>query len=222
MEDIDLYKLPKDILVKLLATIRQDVEKNLEQKYNQQIQKLKIKEEMLKEIKDDLDERGIFYNYERCSHESCLHYMIENENDIICQTNDMFFCEGCLEVYYCSTHAHLYLNSDMLCSSCLGHQPNPQQHIEEPILNEDEEHRCEMCGNDGISVIEIKNLPNTFYSIKFGYIIRIQEDKSVLVVGIMRESKYSIYQLADEKNWEKLTEEEKQQAISHGFNVLII
>jgi hypothetical protein len=217
MEDIDLYKLPKDILVKLLATIREDVETNLEQKYKQQIQKLKIKEEILEEISDDLDERGIFYNYERCSHENCPHYMIENENDIICQTDNMFSCEGCVEVYYCSTHYSMYLNDNMLCSNCFGSDANPQVEeviqIRVPETNDKETNDKETNdketndketndkANDDSSdeykceVIALNNNPNTFYAINHGYIIRVREDGSLFILGIVQIDQYTLHEI---------------------------
>ena len=222
MEDIDLYKLPKDVLIKLLATFRQDVEKTLEDKYAKQIKKLQLKKELFHEIMVNLDDRGIFYNVERCGHKDCSHYMIQNDNDIFFRTSDMYSCQVCIEVWYCSSHYSNYLNANMECNACSHPVRDPQEpddvliedRQEAEIENLDEEHVT--CSCDTIAVFALENLPDMYYSVDDGYIMRIGKDRMIEVVAIVRPNKCSVYELHKQENWDELTEQEEKDAHKKG------
>lgn len=231
MEDIDLYKLPKDVLVKLLATFRRDVEKTLEDKYAKQIEKLQLKKEIFDEIMEDLDDRGIFYNVERCSHKDCSHYMIQNDNDIFFRTSDMYPCQVCMEVWYCAIHYSNYLNHDMECNICSQPVREPQepddlpkliedrQEVEIANLDEGEEEEHVICSCDSIAVFALENLPDMYYSVNDGYIIRLREGRMIEVVAIVRPNKCSVYEVHKQENWDELTEQEKEEIRKKGYLV---
>src|SRR5665647_2181012 len=177
MENVDLYKLPKDILIKLFATFRQDVEKILEDKYAKQISKLQLKKDMLDEINMDLDDRGIFYNTEFCNHKGCKNYMMENDAGIFYRTADIYHCQACMEVWYCNDHVHEYLNEDMECNNCTIHIQQPQEPEQPPReleeVNETDDDVPDLINAEenepqqykSLAVLPLHNLPNMFYSI---------------------------------------------------------
>lgn len=212
MEDSDLYKLPKDVLVKLLATFRQDVQKALEDKYSKQISKLELKKEILNEIMEDLDDRGIFYNIEQCCHPNCSNYMIENDGGVFFRTADIYSCDICGENSYCNSHYSQYFSKNMECVSCV--QPihehrEPQELIEKKL----EYAECQYMSS--ISVIPVKYFPNIFYCINDGYIIRLIPEAPIEVIAIIRPE--TQHEFEKQENWLELTEKEKEEALRKGY-----
>jgi len=75
---MDLYSLPKDILIKLIYTIREDTIKEYEEK----LQKLDILEESL--------------NINWCNYPNCKSFVLDHRyftNDYYCGNCEEMFCE---------------------------------------------------------------------------------------------------------------------------------
>ena len=90
---MDLYSLPKDILVKLVATIREDVVKEYEE--------YKVKcleyERILKEI-----------SVVKCSKENCKAYAINNRIQLPYNTDKIIYCNG---KTFCREHYDEYIKN---------------------------------------------------------------------------------------------------------------
>ena len=90
---MDLYKLPKDMLVKMVSEIRKDVEKEYE------IYKTKV-------IK--AEEAGVYF--QKCNAKDCVNLYAKVKSARI--DDDFFYCEFC-DKEYCDDHQYY-------CDSCDG------------------------------------------------------------------------------------------------------
>jgi len=94
---MDLYKLPKDMLVKMITEIRKDVEKEYE------IYKIKVKK---------AEEAGIYF--QKCNTKDCVNLYAKIEYI----EGNFFFCVLC-EKEFCEEHKN-YCEScdDFYCLNC--------------------------------------------------------------------------------------------------------
>jgi len=100
---MDLYKLPKDMLVKLVAEIREDVK----EEYEEKLRKVNVKI-------DKAVEAGIFYYH--CSKNNCENFYAMTEFGEM--DEDFFYCEDC-EREYCNNHTYLCDYCDIVyCQNC--------------------------------------------------------------------------------------------------------
>ena len=106
----DLYSLAKDMLVKLVSTIREDtikeISKEISNKYEEKIEKL---EEKIDFFRDFIEDESNF-EYTRCSFFGCDAIRLEDNDDL--DDNEYFFgcnyfkrCDGYgCPLEYCDKH----------------------------------------------------------------------------------------------------------------------
>lgn len=134
----DLYKLPKDMLIKLVCTIREDLQKELD-----------IKDEILDSFSKQI--KGL--HYKKCNEKTCNVFSIQEDHVFQQVDGDFYYnekeyngkidfcgcgCEGCEKNaddgigWFCKNHAnenelrhYRYDNcSYWLCDSCISHPNN--------------------------------------------------------------------------------------------------
>lgn len=105
---MDLYSLPKDILVKLISTIREDTI----QEYSKKIEELDIKLRLIREVSYN-SIYPIELSY--CSFPDCKSISASNyrDKDAFHNCEDMVFCDLCADTF-CDKHLN-----DGVCSDCL-------------------------------------------------------------------------------------------------------
>ena len=86
MSNINIYSLPKDLLFKLICTIREDLDK----KYQNEI----------KELEEGLKECEIFID--RCRNEGCSKFNIMKNG--LNFYEQLYSCAYCWETFYCVDH----------------------------------------------------------------------------------------------------------------------
>ena len=102
-----LYDIPKDMLVKLICTIRDDINNEWTKKYKD----LEIRYNLMRQV--SINSRNPIY-IESCSFPGCQSLMCSNDRDTDFYHNcdDMRYCDGC-ETLFCNKHREGYF-----CGSC--------------------------------------------------------------------------------------------------------
>lgn len=111
-----LYDLPKDILIKMLTTLQEDIKKE----YETENHDLKIKNKIFDSIMQMINRnyRNLaFIDYHICNTKGCENYCIENEHGIFFSTSNIFFCVSC-DKCYCELHKVDFSISDEYCNDC--------------------------------------------------------------------------------------------------------
>ena len=112
----DLYSLPKDMLVKLIATIREDTIKEISKKYEDQMKDLQIRYDLMKEVSD-------YSTYpisvEQCSFPNCEAMWGSNgrDTDSYYKCDDRDWCESCGKMF-CQQHIIIDSNN-IYCDNCI-------------------------------------------------------------------------------------------------------
>ena len=102
---VDLYKLPKDILVKLLATIREDAKKECEKEMRKIFDKLK---------------NSSNWGLSECHFKDCKKYAIYYYGDVLYSNSEESFscCHNCFD-NYCYDHSKMRkIEGEPYCVEC--------------------------------------------------------------------------------------------------------
>ena len=109
---MSLHKLPKDILIKIITTIEQDVRNEMQLKQ-------KIFDQIMKIINKDYI--GNYIDYHICnyvlSNKTCENYSIESMDNIYFSTSNIFICLNC-DKCFCEQHLKDFDYSEEYCNEC--------------------------------------------------------------------------------------------------------
>jgi hypothetical protein len=111
-----LYDLPKDILVKMLTTLEQNIRKEFKEQYFPLTLKSKVFDKVMEMINGDY-RNMLFADYHICNFKNCENYSIENQNSIYFSTTNIFFCLNC-DTCFCETHKKDFDLSAEYCNEC--------------------------------------------------------------------------------------------------------
>jgi len=120
---VDLYKLPKDILVKLISTIRDD----MRQEYNEQIRNIFTKVCS-----------GGRNRMATCSFKDCNKCMIQDYTGEILYITDgyIYHCNECYNAYCCDHLNEGKIDGKVFCSKCFNNVLDRFEHTEGLIIVE--------------------------------------------------------------------------------------
>ena len=122
MNTTDLYKLPKDILVKLIMTIQEQTKQDAEKEH----------QEHLRSIFEMIDyERN--YTMDSCCVISCDKYVVRDNSHILYTNTSekMSECQGCFECF-CEEHSNYLKKINPVIGSDI-YDPNGEPHCEDCI-----------------------------------------------------------------------------------------
>jgi len=106
MDESNLYKLPKDVLVKLVATIRQETMDEMEEKYKYH----------LPLSMHDVIRKTHTVHIGWCKEKVCSAFCAVTCPSILKNCQKMHFCSHCSE-WVCDEHAYQF-HDVMLCGPC--------------------------------------------------------------------------------------------------------
>lgn len=109
----ELYKLPKDLLIKLICNLEKDLRVSIRKEYEDELTRLKVRSNVLSAIDRRL--------YITCDHHGCPSYRTTSAipNDDYWRSTGYHICNEC-NARFCERHSKMYSTAFTHCRRCVN------------------------------------------------------------------------------------------------------